>query len=343
MLRILIFLSVSILCFPYAAKASMEVGVCTHFSRYPNAPSFYLKLLKEYGFTSFRGDYGWGGIEESPKKYSVSKRLQKSDLAFMNAPEYGLSGMLILAYGNKFYDSGGYPVSEDGIRAFANYAAWTATRFKGKVKYYEIWNEWTNGTGVTNQRNIIPSAEDYFKLVKFTSIAVKQADPSAIVIAGGFNSLNGVNKKIGLTGTAWFAQLVKLGILDYIDGVSIHPYSFQLNDVKLKSAAGNLEGIDEFHDYFMSKFKADIPVYLTEYGVPIFNGVGGTSESIAAFTIKKYIEDARKRPYIKGVWLYDLIDDGSDKSNREHNFGLFSQNLKPKKSAIELQKLNIAK
>ncbi|WP_438436187.1 cellulase family glycosylhydrolase [Klebsiella pneumoniae] len=327
-------------CFLYSpvAFSSMEIGVCTHFSWYKNEPEVYLKLIKEYGFTSFRDDYGWGSIEEQKNNYIVSDRLKKVDYAFMNASKYNLSGMLILAYGNKNYDSGGYPLSHGAVKAFSSYAAWTASRFKGKVKYYEIWNEWTNGTGVKRSNRAIPSAEDYFNLVRETSIAIKKVDPSAIIIAGGFNSLNGINKKNGLTGTDWFKILVDKGIMGYIDGVSIHPYSFQLPDVNLKSAAGNIKQIDKFHDYFQHEYNIDIPVYLTEYGVPVYNGVGGTSASLAAFTIKNYLAEAKKRSYIKGVWLYDLVDDGPDKSNREHNFGLFMQNLKPKISALELQK-----
>ncbi|TCW17788.1 cellulase (glycosyl hydrolase family 5) [Raoultella sp. BIGb0138] len=340
MIRLMKGLLLILVFWPLIALSSMEIGVCTHFGRYKNDPAAYLRLLKQYGFTSFRGDYGWGGIEEQKNIYKVSDRLRKSDQAFMESSNYGISGMLILAYGNKHYDSGGYPLSEDAVKGFANYAAWTAKRFKGKVKYYEVWNEWTNGTGIQRSTRVIPSANDYFNLVKATSIAIRQVDPSAIVIAGGFNSLNGVNKKTGLTGTEWFNILVEKGILKYIDGVSIHPYSFQLPDVKLKSAAGNINQIDKFHEYFKRKYNVNISVYLTEYGVPVYSGVGGTSESIAAFTIKNYISEAKKRDYIKGVWLYDLIDDGPDKSNREHNFGLFRQNLKPKTAALELQKLD---
>ncbi|ROR98347.1 cellulase family glycosylhydrolase [Raoultella terrigena] len=338
MTRVFSFILITFLFYPLLAFSSMEVGVCTHFSRYKEEPSAYLNLLKEYGFTSFRDDYGWGGIEEEKSNYSVSNRLKKVDYAFANASKYGLSSMLILAYGNKNYDSGGYPLSPEAVEAFSNYAAWTAMRFKGKVKYYEVWNEWTNGTGVKRGNRAIPSAEYYFNLVKETSIAIKRVDPSAIVIAGGFNSLNGINKKNGLSGIAWFEKLFDLGVMKYIDGVSIHPYSFQLPNISLKSAAGNIEQIDKFHNYFQEKYNVDIPVYLTEYGVPVYSGVGGTSESIAAFTIKNYVSEAKKRGYIKGVWLYDLVDDGSDTSNREHNFGLFRKNLQPKTSALELRK-----
>jgi beta-glucosidase/6-phospho-beta-glucosidase/beta-galactosidase len=60
-----------------------------------------------------------------------------------------------LDYGNKFYNDGGYPSTDKEILAFSRYASWTAQRFKGNVKYYEIWNEWTIGTGMVKFRKAI--------------------------------------------------------------------------------------------------------------------------------------------------------------------------------------------
>ncbi|CDL15204.1 hypothetical protein [Klebsiella pneumoniae IS46] len=41
------------------------------------------------------------------------------------------------------------------------------------------------------------------------------------------------------------------------------------------------------------------------------------------FSEKNYIKLASERSYIKGVWWYDLKDDGTNKSFNEHNFGIF--------------------
>ncbi|MCU8657545.1 glycosyl hydrolase, partial [Klebsiella pneumoniae] len=62
-------------------------------------------------------------------------------------------------------------------------------------------------------------------------------------------------------------------------------------------------------------------------------------EKNATETIREYITEIKKRDYIKGVWLYDLIDDGADKSNKEHNFGMFYQDMQPKSSALQIKSL----
>jgi hypothetical protein len=64
------------------------------------------------------------------------------------------------------------------------------------------------------------SAESYFNLVKQASLAIKKIT-DAIILAGGFNPLNNSQ-------TPWVEHLLELGILNYIDGFSIHPYSNNL-------------------------------------------------------------------------------------------------------------------
>lgn len=41
----------------------------------------------------------------------------------------------------------------------------------------------------------------------------------------------------------------------------------------------------------------------------------------AADYIVKYSLLAKSKSYIKGVWWYDLSNDGNDMNNQEHNFG----------------------
>ncbi|MEF3090108.1 cellulase family glycosylhydrolase [Raoultella scottii] len=320
-----------------APANSIELGIGTHFQSYKNPPTVYLDILKKYGFTSFRDDYSWSKIESSPGVYSVSKNLEKTDFAIQNGMKYNLNPVVILDYGNALYNSGHYPSDSESIAAFSKYAAWTAERFKGKVKYYEIWNEWTLGTGMVKFRDEIPPADVYFELVKKTSEEIRKVDPNAVIIAGSINPLEQRARYIELTDWEWFKKLVSLGMMNYIDGVSLHTYSYLNRDKNLRTPIGNLEYLDKFHSYFSKIAGKDIDVYITETGVTNYNGPGGLSIEESAAYIKEYTKEARKRKYIKGLWWYDLINDGDDPFKREHNFGFFSKNLTPKKSALEIK------
>ncbi|WP_240022826.1 cellulase family glycosylhydrolase [Serratia marcescens] len=307
---------------------AFEMGINTHLRWYPEEQDHYLELINNYGFNSFRDDYLWALIEQQKGVYQTISKINRVDTSFLISKEnYGMNPIAVLAYGNDLYDKGGYASNDEAIAAYANYAYWTAKRFKGKVKYYEIWNEWMSGTGTHNKSPTPPPVQIYFKLIQQASIAIKRANPDAIVIAGSFNPLVSYGQK-------WSNDLIKLGMLNYIDGISIHPYSFKSTDKSLNTPDGNIEKIDEYQAELKRLAGKEVPIYITEIGVPTSTGKFGYSEDYVAQYIVKYTLLAKSRGYIKGVWWYDLSDDGDNSKNIEHRFGLLNKN-ESKKPAME--------
>jgi hypothetical protein len=273
-------------------------------------------------------------VEVRPNIYSIPDIINKNGDVFGNIQQkYGMSGILILDYGNRLYTQGNYPSTDADIANFAKYAAWIATRYKGKVKYYEIWNEWLLGTGVPNKKNKRPSDDVYLSLVKETSLAIRKADPSAIIMTGSINPLKEQDRK-------WMLGLVSKGILNYIDAISIHPYSFQFKDIALQSPEGNSLEVDSFEKELKNIHNEDVPIYITEVGYPTNYLFGGFQEGKAGIDTVKYTLLAKSRSYIKGIWWYDLIDDGVSSYNREHHFGLLSNDLNFKSSAALLNEFS---
>lgn len=316
----------------YQGANAFEIGVNVHLRNYPKPTDNYLTLIKDYGFTSFRTGFLWGMVERTSGDFKVVGPLIKEDDAFQQGvSKYGLNSLLILAYGNAAYNVPDYPTTPEAIDGFANYAYWTAKRFKGKVKYYEVWNEWTVGTGLKKKTGV-PPPEVFAQLVKKTSAAIKRADPDAIVMAGSLNPL-------GQRGISWFDKLMELGILNDIDAISLHPYSYRNEDMALRNPEDNLAGIDKFEARVRAFSKKTVPLYITEMGVPTYNGPGGLSNAAAAQYIVKYTMLAKSRPYIKGVWWYDLIDDGDNPKINEHRFGLLDRKEKPKAAALAYEKI----
>ncbi|HGZ1009147.1 TPA: hypothetical protein ACOKBR_005737, partial [Klebsiella pneumoniae] len=158
------------------------------------------------------------------------------------------------------------------------------------------------------------TAKGYFEIVKRVSRIIKENDPNAIILAGSFNPLTDSDN-------AWFYELLELGILDYIDGISIHPYSYKNENIQLRTAAANLNAIDQFYDKLTNIANRKTAIYITEIGIPNYDGIGGVNEIESSIFRKNYIKLASERSYIKGVWWYDLKDDGTNKSFNEHNFG----------------------
>jgi hypothetical protein len=72
------------------------------------------------------------------------------------------------------------PVSPDQIAAFVRYVRWEVRHFRGRVEYWELWNE--EDIGSWNPR---ANPEQYGRLLKAFVPAVHEGDPNAKVIYGG--------------------------------------------------------------------------------------------------------------------------------------------------------------
>jgi hypothetical protein len=325
-------LSSLIVIFLYSTPAlSLDViGISAHFNRYTESSDVYLSTIKNYGFNGFRAELVWNQVEREKGQFSIGKAIEKTGRqAFeYGLSRYGLSAMVVLGPGNTFYSHNAidYPRTPEAIQAFSHYAAWVAARYKGRIKYYDIWNEWLYGTGLTSQPLNVPPPEVYFELVKATSQAIRKVDPEAVIMAGSFNTNIPRDVK-------WFDELMKMGILDYIDGVSIHPYSLRLPE-------DNIAAIDQFEVLSQGYAKREVPIYITEVGNSGYSGMGYVTDEAAAQYVVKYSFLAKTRPYIKGLWWYVLKDKGSDVNNREDFFGFFTQSNKPKESALVFKKIS---
>jgi len=83
----------------------------------------------------------------------------------------------------------------------------------------------------------------------------------------------------------------------------------------------------------------NMSVYVTEIGWPTMTGQCGIPDAQAAAYLQRFILLALARPYVAGVWWYDLQDDGTDPANREFHFGLTAHDFSPKPAYTALSEL----
>lgn len=72
------------------------------------------------------------------------------------------------------------PKTPDQIAAFTKYVKFMVGHFKGRIRYYALWNEQD-----IEYWNPAPNAEEYGRLLKAFVPAVHEADPEARVVYGG--------------------------------------------------------------------------------------------------------------------------------------------------------------
>ncbi|MGN0844921.1 MAG: beta-galactosidase, partial [Kiritimatiellia bacterium] len=133
----------------------------------------------------------------------------------------GVEPWLCLCYGNSLYTESAKKVfgavgcppikTEEEKAAWAAYVQATVAHFKGRIRYYEIWNEpdgvwcWKHG----------PNAKELGEFIIATAKACKAADATCNVV--GF---------VTCMGQADFVEAVaQTGCLDNLDAVSYHAYS----------------------------------------------------------------------------------------------------------------------
>jgi hypothetical protein len=110
--------------------------------------------------------------------------------------------------------------SDEEVRRFSDYVRFVVSHFKGRIHYYEIWNE----PGVA----IAPS--DYTNLVRQVIPVIREADPDARIIIGamegsweegypGYGDYWRHSLKVG-----YLNEILLSGVASLVDGISWHPF-----------------------------------------------------------------------------------------------------------------------
>jgi hypothetical protein len=297
--------------------AAFQFGVCTHLALQRGDAQQVLSLADAGGFDSLRDDVFWGAIESQRGELRFPAKYDELREALSGATARGHSPVIVLGVGNRHYDDGGLIRSDAGIAAYARYAGFVASALKAQVRRFEIWNEWNSGfaSRVTGSDG---TARDYVRMLGPAAAAIRAAHPRAEVIGG-------VTSGVDL---AWYRELIAAGGLAHLDAVSVHSYTLFRREI---NPEGAIASIDKLRRMLVEAApQREIPVYVTEIGWPTNDGKHGVSERDSASYLVRFTLLARSRPWIGGVWWYDLVDDGDSDSKSEHRFGLVRRDLTPK-------------
>ncbi|HTR73717.1 MAG TPA: hypothetical protein VMH33_00480 [Solirubrobacterales bacterium] len=121
------------------------------------------------------------------------------------------------------------------------------------IRTWEIWNE------ANYFYFAYPvSPHDYARLLKLSTPVVKRAEPGAKVILAGLFGRPTAGAKRGMPAAEFLEQLYKVpGIKSYFDGVSLHPYAIDTEELE--------EIVEELHEATIAAHDR-IPLYITEMG-----------------------------------------------------------------------------
>lgn len=205
-----------------------------------------------------------------------------------------------------------YAYRTELLPEFADFCTDLARRTKGKVKFFQLWNE-QNGCGWYFFEGF-NRADEYLPVLKVCYDALKKGNPDCILSMGSLDDAEG-NAPIFIRKT--YAEQKKQEIAGPIfDVISDHPYSDTPEVMRRK--------LDALRELLKAHGDGDKPFWLTEYGWH----TGNTPLEVQASRLAAVLE-----AFIQPSWqdvqaaVYLCI---ADFEGHATGFGLTDTNLRPR-------------
>lgn len=175
-----------------------------------------LKLVEDAGFRWVKQEFAWREIEGSGKGAFDWSR---SDRVMDQIDAHGLKVIARLGVQPQ-WAGGGYPEigPPDNLQDFADFVTAIATRYKGRIDAYQIWNEPNLSREWGNRP---PSAAEYTEMLKVAYQAIKAVDPYPMVISAGMAPTTR-NDDVARPDIYYIQEMYEAGAAPYFDALGAH-------------------------------------------------------------------------------------------------------------------------
>lgn len=304
-------------------SADAPYGMVGHFEwpRQDDPDYQALELAKLAGVAHVRESVKWQSVEREKGVYNFATYDKFRDA--MNAN--GMNWMPVSLLTNPHYDCGATPYSPEGRQGFSDHSRRIVNRYPQDVDWIEIYNEFNhknfgdkigNGCGGDHDgpANMLP--EYYLPLLKQSHQKIK-ASRTGVTVVGGVvaNDPEDTSAEVGIP-LKWLEALFKLGGLDYMDVLSVHPYRYPNGPAAARLGLEKLDAlVREYND------GKSIPIWVSEQGWPTYTGQGGVSErNQAVYLVRTHM--ILQEMGVERIFWYDFSNDGISRTEKEHTFGL---------------------
>lgn len=291
------------------------LGVHMHIDRYPaDIREKMAQLAEECGIAYARCGVAWNDIEKTHGQWDFSL----SDDIFNTLQRHNIEPMFLL-FGYRPWSTAKNwtPIDPKGKDwqalpepvLFAEYAARCAKRYGKKIRYWEVQNE-VDWRPFANY-----SLKDYLRLFNTVSSAIKQEQPDARVMNGGFATIEDTESSVEPDYACKFLKQVQPGNCDIL---ALHLHHDYQNYRKLLLSLPQI----------MKRSGVNMPFFMNETAYAASPGFGDTYHQ--AETLWKKLLFAWKEGSIGYVW-YNLRDKPEYSENSgEGSMGLLTRDFQPK-------------
>lgn len=207
------------------------------------------KAIADAGGTIVRLGFNWDQIERvkgQPKWEALDKQVEMA--VDNNLAIVGLINSTPSWASPNGKDTPFYAPKMESAQDFRNFLLQLVARYKGRIKYWEFWNE-ANGYGWHTDKGY-NLTEEYVPWLKIAYTTLKTADPTCLVGTTGLDDAGG-------NGHIFLTKLYQLGAKGYFDAVVDHPYSKDEFDPEKLRVLRRI--MDENGD-------KKLPIWITEMG-----------------------------------------------------------------------------
>jgi len=215
----------------------------------PSRVRRHMQTARTAGVRYLRCAFSWNGIEKAPGQYDW----RFWDMLVSTAGEYGVELMPYVAYTPEWAAAKKEEFWKQPPRETAEYARFmktAAARYKGRIHSWEIWNEpdlaeYWQGSG-----------ERFAELVKQAAVAIRQADPDAVIVLGG----------ISRSHDPFLRELITRHHVDrYVDVVAMHGYPESWLPERMETVYG--DWVRELRR-MLDQSGSGVDLWLNEMGYP---------------------------------------------------------------------------
>jgi len=195
-----------------------------------------VRMVAEAGFHWLRQEFPWEDIEihgkgdyEDRRHEPYRSAWEKYDHIVSLADRYGLEMIARLsnppAWSRADGDARGTYAPPDDIEDYGDYAYAVASRYRGRIRVYQVWNE-PNIYPEWGEQPVDP--EGYTGLLCLAYRRIKEADPDAVVVSGALAQTAsfdpGPGPGTGLSDLVFLQRMYDAGAGDCFDVLAVNDY-----------------------------------------------------------------------------------------------------------------------
>jgi len=304
------------------------------------------QLIRDAGFHWIRQEFPWEDIEIHDKNDFQDRRnaqavsaWSKYDRIVNLANEYGIEIVARLdhppAWTRKAGRANGDFAPPDNFEDYADFVAAVVARYRGKVKFYQIWNE-PNVYPEWGEQNVDPRA--YTRLLQIAYARAKSVDPNVVIISAG---LTQTTMEIGRAESdlLFLQEMYDAGARGAFDILAVNDYGLFTGpgDRRAEKSRTNFSRPILMREIMVKNDDANKPVWAMEMGWNVApDGMDApygrvTEQNQARYAAQAYARAQNEWPWMGTLmyWFLRRVND-SERTQPFYYFRMLEPDFAPK-------------